>query len=148
MNPIENTTSIIIHPLYPPLIPQSSILLIVSVLSVPIFVLLLYYLLTKPNLYKALSNHAIILLLISNGLQTLIDVPSQLAYYYTGIMQSATVAYCVYTYFIDYTLFTTCFLLLTWASFERHILIFHKHFFDAAAKRILVHYPCKKNCMG
>lgn len=140
MELVENTTSIIVEPLYPPLILQSTILLIVSVSSLPVFVLLLYFLLTKPNLYQSLSNHAIILLLISNGLQTLIDVPSQLGYYYTGIMRPATVAYCVYTYFIDYTFFTTCFLLLTWASFERHILIFHKQFFNVRAKRICLHY--------
>ena len=140
MESIQNTTSVVVRPLFSPLIPQATLLLIISVLSLPFFGLLLYYLLTKPNLYHSLPNHVIILLLISNGLQTLLDIPAELAYYYTGYMQPATVAYCVYFYFVDYTLFTTCFLLLTWASFERHVFIFHQHFFNAPAKRWLVHY--------
>ena len=137
---MENTTTITVQPVYSPLIPQSIILLIVAILSLPCFSFRLYFLLTTRALHKALSNHVIILLLISNGIQTLTDVPVQLAYFSTGISWPPTVSFCLFAYFIDYYLFTTCFLLLTWGSFKQHILIFHSRFFNTPFKRLIGHY--------
>ena len=140
MTSFSNTTMIAVQPMYPPLPVQSSLLLTIAVCSVPCFIFLLYHLLTTRLLYTALNNHVIILLLISNALQTLVDVPVQLAYFYTGIFWPPDVRYCVFCYYIDYWLFTTCFLLLTWASFERHILIFHSRWYNKRGRRLLGHY--------
>ena len=140
MASLENTTVIDVHPLYPPLLVQFSLLLVISVASLPSFAFVLYHLLTTRALYTALNNHVIILLLISNGLQTLTDVPVQLAYFYRGIIWPPSARYCIFYYFIDFDLFTTCFLLITWASFERHILIFHSRWYNTRTRRLLGHY--------
>jgi hypothetical protein len=140
MSEPENSTMLIVEPIQPPLPIQSTILLIVALLSIPCFSFLLYYLLTTRAFYRALNNHVIVLLLISNGVQTLIDVPVQLSLFYRGIIWPPTVSFCIFYYFIDYYLFTVCFLLITWASFERHILIFHAQLFSTRLKRLVGHY--------
>ena len=140
MSSFNNSTSIDAHPLYAPRPLQFSLLLIISIVSVPCFIFLLFHLLTTRALYTALNNHVIILLLISNAIQTCTDVPIQLSYYYTGVNWPPSATYCVFTYYIDYYLFTTCFLLLTWASFERHILIFHSGWYNTRLRRLAGHY--------
>ena len=52
----------------------------------------------------------------------------------------ATVAYCIVFNFPDLYLYTTSFLLLAWASFERHILIFRAQLFNTTLRRLLGHY--------
>ena len=76
----------------------------------------------------------------SNALQSLTDVPVHLAYYWTGIIWPPSVHYCYFRFFIDFDLFTTSFILLTWASFERHILIFRAQLFNTPLRRLLGHY--------
>ena len=140
MSPFENTTAIVVRPLYPPRPIQFSILLAVTIISIPCFALVLSHALTNRTVYKALNNHVIILLLFVNALQTLTDVPMRLAYYWTGVLWPTTVGYCVFYNFADLYLFTTSFLLLTWASFERHILIFRAQLFNTPLRRLLGHY--------
>ena len=140
MESFNNSTLVDAQPLYSPRPLQFSLLLSISIVSVPCFIFLLYHLLTTRALYTALSNHVIILLLISNGIQTCTDVPILLSYYYTGIKWPPSATFCVFSYFIDYYLFTTCFLLLTWASFERHILIFHSGRYNTRLRRLVGHY--------
>ncbi len=136
----ETNITFIVRPLYPPRPIQFSILLFFMIISIPCFIFLFYHFLTNRILYSALHNHVIILLLISNAIQTVTDVPVLLSYYYTGIFWPSTVQFCTFHFFIDYDLFTTCFLLLTWASFERHILIFHIHYHSTYFKRLIRHY--------
>jgi len=136
----NNTSTIIVQNPYPFRPVQFSILLLISICSIPCFIFVLYHFLSTRTLYRALNNHVIILLLMSNCIQTLTDVPMKLSYYFSGVIWPRTVNYCYLYYFIDFYLFTTCFLLLTWASFERHILIFHTQFFNTYRKRVIGHY--------
>ncbi|CAF3571225.1 unnamed protein product [Rotaria sp. Silwood1] len=137
---LNNTTNVTFEPLYLPQPIQFSILLVIAICSVPCFIFDLYHCLTIPSIRHALHNHVIILLLIFNGIQTVTDVPIQLSSYYTGTIWPPNVSFCIFDYFIDYYLFTNCFLLLTWASFERHILIFHTRLYDTYPKRLIGHY--------
>jgi hypothetical protein len=132
----NNSTLIDAHPLYAPRPLQFSLLLIISV---PCFVFLLFHLLTTRALYTALNNHVIILSLLLNGIQTNTDIPIQRSYYYTGVWSPASVTYCVVIYIMDYYFFTTYFLLLTWASIERHILIFHSRWYSTRVRRVVEH---------
>jgi len=136
----ETNGAIIVRPLYPPRPIQFSILLTVAIISIPCFVFVLYYLLRKRTVYSALQNHVIIILLVFNSFQTLTDVPIYLAYYYTGIIWPPTVQFCIFRSFLDLDLFTTSFLLLTWASFERHVHIFHSNVYNIFFKRLFIHY--------
>ncbi|CAF1089773.1 unnamed protein product [Adineta ricciae] len=63
-----------------------------------------------------------------------------LSYYYLGVIWPSSLSYCSLYQFLDYYFYTTCFLLLTWASVERHILIFHCKFFKTPRQRLVGHY--------
>ncbi|CAF0881132.1 unnamed protein product [Adineta ricciae] len=142
------TTTTTIAPYIPTSRPvQFSILLTIAIFSVPCSIFVLHHFLSTKTLYRAANNHVIILLLISNCLQTLTDVPGQLSYYILGVNRPLTLSYCYYFYFIDFYLFTTCFLLLTWSSFERHILIFHTYVFNTHRKRVAYHYTPLMICV-
>jgi hypothetical protein len=136
----NNQTIVPIQPLFPPRPIQFSFLLFIMIISIPCFIFVFYHLVTNRILVTALHNHTIILLLISNAIQTMTDVPIHLAYYYTGIIWPTSVYYCFFCYFIDFYLFTVSFLLLTWASIERHVLIFQLHFYATPIKRFVGHY--------
>jgi hypothetical protein len=120
----NGTNTIIVRSLYPPWPIQSSILVFFITISTLCFIFLFYHFLTDRALYSARQNHVVILLLIFSAILTLVDLPVFLAYYYTDIIWPPTVQFCLFRYFLDYYLFTTCYLLLTWGSIERHILIF------------------------
>ncbi len=136
----NGTNNIIARSLYPPWPIQSSILVFFIIISIPCFIFLFYHFLTDRALYSARQNHVVILLLIFSAILTLVDIPVFLAYYYTGSIWPPTVQFCLFRYFLDYYLFTTCYLLLTWGSIERHILIFHINFYNTPIKRLIGHY--------
>ena len=136
----SNVTIFVVKPLYPPRPVQFTLLLVAMVVSIPCFIFVLYHFLASRALRSALNNHVIILLLISNGIQTVTDVPMRLSYYYLGVIWPSSVYYCYVWFFLDYYLFTTCFLLLTWGSVERHILVFRMQLYNTRLRRVLGHY--------
>ncbi|CAF1011613.1 unnamed protein product [Adineta steineri] len=140
-----NSTTTVINSFSPFHPIQFSILLFLIICSIPCFIFVFYQILSTRALYRALNNHVLILLLISNSIQTVTDIPLRLSYYYTGKILPFTVSYCHFYYFIDLYLFTTCFLLLAWASFERHILIFHSRIFNRYRTRLIGHYIPNRN---
>lgn len=136
----ETNTTLIVDSLYFPRPIQFGILLFLVIISIPCSVYLLYHLLSDHTLYMALPNHSIILLLISNAIQTITDVPLFLIYYYKGVMLPQGVPFCVLHDFLDYDLFTTTFFLLIWLSIERHIFIFQTRLYNTRVKRLILHY--------
>lgn len=114
--------------------------LILDVPAVVCSIFALYHLLKERQLRKALHNHVTILILLFNLIYQLIDIPLHLQYFSTGIVRPATPALCLIWWFIDYGFFFIDLVLLMWASFERHILIFHTSMVDTQRKRLLVHY--------
>ena len=141
MSSIENTTAIVVQSSFPHPRPlQFGILLFVTIISIPCYAFDLFHILSNRTLYSALNNHVIVLLLVSNAIQTVTDVPLQLIYWYTGIIWPQSLSFCLFLYFIDLYFFTSSFLLLAWASFERHILIFHGQFFNVRFRRLIGHY--------
>lgn len=100
----------------------------------------LYHLLKERQLREAIPNHATILILLFNLVYQVIDIPLHLQYFSTGVVRPATPALCLIWWFIDYGFFFISLVLLMWASFERHILIFHTSMIDTQRKRLLVHY--------
>ena len=114
--------------------------LILDVPGVLCSIFALYYLLKERQLRAALHNHVTILILLFNLIYQLIDIPLHLQYFSTGIVRPATPALCLIWWFIDYGFFFIDLVLLMWASFERHILIFHTSMVTTQRKRLLVHY--------
>ena len=116
------------------------ILLIVVILSLPLTTFVLYQLLTKRTVYSQMNNHVIIILIISNALQTIVEMPMQLSFWYLGVVWPPSLAYCYVWSFIEYFMFTANALLMAWASFERHLLIFNGNLFHSVLRRICYHF--------
>ena len=75
----DNVTVLVVKPLYPPRPVQFTLLLVAMLVSIPCFIFVLYHFLVSRTLRSALNNHVVILLLISNGIQTFTDVPMHLS---------------------------------------------------------------------
>ena len=121
---------------------------ILMIISLPCYFFNFYYLLTNGALRRAIHNHAIILLLVSNFIMVIVDVPMQLNVLRTGFVWPRNEIFCHFYLFIDYYLFVTSLLVMVFTSFERHILIFHKNLISTRHKRIFIHYVPMIICVG
>ena len=73
-------------------------------------------------------NHSMLLLLLINFLQVLVDLPMPINFFrLNGLVRPATSAFCTWWIWFEFSLNTTSGVLMAWISFERHILIFHRH---------------------
>jgi hypothetical protein len=108
--------------------------------SVLITIFNLYHLLNSRALRTALNNHVIILLLLFGLLETLSDIVPSIYLFFNGIALSPTPAFCLAWLFIGSAALAASYILMAWASIERHILVFHPNFFAAKTKRYLFHY--------
>lgn len=86
------------------------------------------------------SRHVIVLLLTINFIQLHSDIPFALQYLDTGVVRPSFPATCSFWMFVTTSTYSSSLLLMAWASFERHLLIFHSHWLNTRRRRILVHY--------
>ena len=100
----------------------------------------LYHFLIDRTLRQALHNHVIIILLLINLTVQLTSFPWILNYYRLEYVGPQTHSFCLTWLFIDEALYITTTLLFAWATFERHILIFHDRFVGTRYKVIFVHH--------
>ncbi|CAF1496450.1 unnamed protein product, partial [Rotaria sp. Silwood1] len=68
------------------------------------------------------------------------DLPLQLYLYHQGKVLFQNATFCFIWRLIDYSGYAAGALLLAWASFERHILIFHDRLLRSKWKNIYLHY--------
>ena len=101
---------------------------------------LLYHLLMQRALRNAVNNHVFILMISFGLLYEVTDLVWYLYYFQTGMAPSATPAFCRIWVFIDAAVYVIIIILMSWASIERHILIFHPNWIATKTKRFLVHY--------
>lgn len=100
-----------------------------------------YHLLASPReLKKTLSLHVIFILLVLNFIQVLIDVSFAVQFLNTGIVRPTLASTCTIWIFIDSFTYYLGLLLMAWASFERHLLIFHSQLFNTKQRRVFFHY--------
>ncbi|CAF4389476.1 unnamed protein product, partial [Rotaria sp. Silwood2] len=100
----------------------------------------LYYLLFDRILRQSLNNHVIIILLFICLLYELFDVPFILNFFLHGFNWEFPVSFSLFWSFIDYALYGTQFIVFSWATIERHILIFHDRWLFNRKRRFLIHY--------
>jgi hypothetical protein len=100
----------------------------------------LYHLLTKRNLWHALRNHPLILMLLFCLVYELIDIPLHLQFLITRIVRPTTPQLCLSWWFIDWGFYYTVEILLLFTSIEWHILVFHSQMLATQRKRFLLHY--------
>ncbi|UJR07432.1 hypothetical protein I4U23_011718 [Adineta vaga] len=89
---------------------------------------------------KQLQNHVILLLTIVSFLYLILDIPFSMNAFHTGYDLIRTLTFCLWWYWIDYTLLVVSLYLAAIASLQRHILIFHSHWFRLRRLRWMLHY--------
>lgn len=102
--------------------------------------LLLYFLLFDRDLRRALNNHIIIILLCTGLSCQLTIFPWMLHYFLQTDIWNRSSIFCDIWGFIDMTVYYVQLLLFAWASFERHILIFHDRWLATPRQRLFLHY--------
>ena len=116
------------------------IILLFYVPSVICSFFVLYHFLVDRTLRQALHNHVIIIILFMNLIVQLTSFPWILNYYRLKYVWPQAHSFCLTWLFIDEALYITTTLLFAWATFERHILIFHDRLVGTRCKVIFVHY--------
>ncbi|CAF0897415.1 unnamed protein product [Adineta steineri] len=108
--------------------------------SLMVTIFILYYLLKTRVLRTALNNHVIILMLFFGLVLELTDTIWFIHFYRTGSALSLTREFCLAWAYIDASLFVSVSLQMSWATIERHIIIFHSNLFATKRKRFFFHY--------
>src|SRR5690606_19514091 len=99
-----------------------------------------YHLITDRNLRTAIHHHVILALLIVSLLTNFIEIPHILHYLRLGIVTSQTTLSCLIWQWCDYLFYGQANILMLWASFERHLLVFHNHLINTSRSRFFTHY--------
>ncbi|CAF1529452.1 unnamed protein product [Adineta ricciae] len=115
--------------------------------SILIILFNLYHFIGNQTLRRALNNHVIILLLICSFIEQVTDVAWQSHYYRTGTALISTPIFCGIWTFSGGAFYSMIYILMAWASFERHILIFHPSWFATKTKRLFFHYFPLSGCI-
>lgn len=116
------------------------ILLFFQIASIQCSIFVLHHIFTYKSARRTLSNHVVIAMLIVSLLYVTVDLSLTLNYLREGIIIPQTVPFCFFWIYIDYSLYTIGVLLTTWATFERHILVFSLNHFRSFYQLILFHY--------
>lgn len=116
------------------------VLLPCFIASVCCALVLLFFLLSKQKIRKALHNHVIIVVIALELLYFIIDVPLYLVYVRAGYVSPATKSTCLVWWISDYAIHETITILVAWATFERHILIFHSQWITNEKRKLRFHY--------
>ncbi|CAF1060857.1 unnamed protein product [Adineta ricciae] len=119
---------------------RASLYLITIIPSIIASIINLYYLLCDRTLRTAFNNHVIILVLLFVLIFDSTTVIWSIHFYRSGIVLVSNPAFCMIGTFIDSTVTVIITYLMAWASIERHILIFHSHWFATKSKRFVFHY--------
>jgi hypothetical protein len=117
--------------------------LILEIPSLFCTIFLLYYLIFDRRLRRQLHNHVVIILLFLCFIILVIDNSLYLDGWRTGHGNSfpSSPSVCLLWWFIDYGFYGAISLFLLWASFERHILVFHRRrLLGTTCKIFYIHY--------
>nr|ACD54625.1 neuromedin U receptor 2-like protein [Adineta vaga] len=127
-----------IPPYWPKL--EFSLFLFGEILSIPCYLFVFYHILFDKTSRTSLHNHVIILLLFYNFLGVTIDLSLTLDYARLGYVSLFFPSLCLIWQFVDNGIWYGGISLMLWASFERHILIFHSNLIRTTRARLFLHY--------
>jgi hypothetical protein len=129
------------------LIPSAQIqfwtYLILEIPSIFCTIYLLYHLIFDRHLRRHLHNHVVMVLLFLCLIILIIDNSLYLDGWRMGHGNSfpSSSGVCLLWWFIDYGFYGAISVFLVWASFERHILVFHRRRFLRTQRQIFcIHY--------
>ena len=90
-----------------------------QLISLPVYLFVIIHLLCIRTLRQALSNHAILLVIIINFVGVSIDQSLLLNFLRTGHVSPSTPSLCLFWLFIDAYVYDTGILLMSWTAAER-----------------------------
>ena len=105
-----------------------------------LFILIYFATHWRQMVVKALYNHAILLLTIVSFLYIILDLPFAISLYTHGYEEPRYPSFCLWWYWVDYTLLCGSLFLTATASVQRHILVFNSHLLRIRRWRWLLHY--------
>lgn len=117
--------------------------LVFEIPSIFCTIYLLLHLIFDRHLRRHLHNHVIIILLFLCLVILIVDNSFYLDGWRTGHGNSFTSSanICLLWWFIDYGFYGAISVFLVWASFERHLLVFHRRRFLTSPQKIFyIHY--------
>jgi hypothetical protein len=114
------------------------ILILLAIPSLVCFLFIFYYMikLRQQLIFNCINNHIVLLILISDFLLISTELPISL--YYLALGNVRTVKICIFWVYWDYTLETVSLFLTMYASIERYLLVFRKHYIKR--HQFLLHY--------
>ncbi|CAF4066630.1 unnamed protein product [Adineta steineri] len=117
-----------------------SLLLLGQILSIPCYFFVGYHIIFEKSARKALHNHVIIILLFYNFLGITFDLSLTLDFDRVGYVSLFSPTLCHFWQLVDNGIWYGGIYLMMWASFERHILVFHSNFVRTKRQLLLIHY--------
>jgi hypothetical protein len=111
-----------------------------EILSMPCYIVLIYYYLAHKTMRQPLYNHAIIASLFVDLAIISIDLSCHLGFLRLGYIVPSIPAVCLIWQLVDYGFWYGDLFLKSWAAIERHILIFHTNMVNTMWKRVFIHY--------
>ena len=123
-----------------PVMVRFWMILPVLIPSVICSVLLLIHLFRIKTTRHALHHHVIIVLLFLSLLNIHGSIVFSLIYYPLGVVWPQSPLACKFFIFSDYGTYSAALIFMAWASFERHLLVFHERLFVTQMKRRIWHY--------
>lgn len=112
-----------------------------QVLSFIAYFVVGYYFLSSPKeLKNNLAFHVIFLILVVDFIALSFPVTMGIDFFHTGHVRPPTFTTCIVLTYIDSITYYASLFLMAWATFERHLLIFHSKVYNTKRGRILFHY--------
>ncbi|UJR07476.1 hypothetical protein I4U23_011765 [Adineta vaga] len=106
-------------------------------ISIRIFI---HFLITR-QARLALRNHGWIVLILTNFIQLVIDLPISMSYYYRETVWPTSDLFCALWDTCEFSLNSIGLFLMAWISIERHLIVFHsQRIFQRRWKRWLFHF--------
>lgn len=108
--------------------------------SILISIYILYQFCRYRQHRSRLSNHCIIALIVVSLMDTTIEMPIVLHYLRLGRVEPMKNGYCLFWYWLCYSVLTVNIFLMAWTCIERHILIFHSNWIQTQSGKWIWHY--------
>ncbi|CAF3930674.1 unnamed protein product [Rotaria sp. Silwood1] len=105
-----------------------------------VYIFIIIYVFTHKNIRSAPNTYCLFILFIVQFATRAIGLPFDLYYYQEGTALFKNAIFCGFWRFLNYTGYSVGSILLAWASFERHILIFHDRLLRSKWTNICLHY--------
>jgi hypothetical protein len=123
------------------------ILLSLQLVSFPCFIYIFFQFIHKKSLRRSIHNHVVLLLLIVSFLFLTIALSLTLAYMYNSQTYPANDLFCTLWNWFHYCVNTITLFLMSFASIEVYLLIFHPKLMKCKGGRFLFHYCPLVFCM-